>query len=324
MAKGNPNDSTMKLNFVAKVWDEKANDGEGDYRPLYIAPDATDTVRGDVYLSDAVNSMDDAAMGVTAATPKAIKQVNDNANTKVSKVETANQTMEGSLSPLITNTLSLGTEDLQWADMYATTFHGALDGNAATATALQTPRDIAIKNGNATVASASFSGLSNITINLTNLDASTLSVGTVPIERLPQGALERVVSVQNQAARFALTKDKVQLGDTVRQIDTGVMYVVIDENKLNSEAGYLEYHAGTSVQADKLTTARTLITDLSSTTAASFNGQSNVVLGVQGQLPTARLADSAVTLPKLGSDVGTVYVGSTQPTDTHVKIWIVP
>jgi hypothetical protein len=30
----------------------------------------------------------------------------------------------------------------------------------------------------------------------------------------------------------------VQLGDTVKETDTGLMYVVVDESKLNSEDGY--------------------------------------------------------------------------------------
>lgn len=73
MAKGNPNDASMKLNFVAKIWDKEAQ----TYRPIYIAPDATDAVRGDVYLSDAIDSEDNAKTGVTAATPKAVKNVYD-------------------------------------------------------------------------------------------------------------------------------------------------------------------------------------------------------------------------------------------------------
>lgn len=71
MAKGNPNNEAMRLNFVAKIWDEDAN----DYRPIYIAPDATDEVRGDVYLTDNYEDEDEgsAATGVTAATPAAIR-----------------------------------------------------------------------------------------------------------------------------------------------------------------------------------------------------------------------------------------------------------
>lgn len=79
-----------------------------------------------------------------------------------------------------------------------------------------------------------------------NLDASKLTSGTVDIARLPQGALERLVKVANEAARYALTTADVQLGDTVQQLDTGIMYVVTDTDHLDSAAGYTEYTAGTA------------------------------------------------------------------------------
>ena len=79
-----------------------------------------------------------------------------------------------------------------------------------------------------------------------NLDASKLTSGTVDIERLPQGALERLIKVANEAARYALTTADVQLGDTVQQLDTGIMYVVTDTAHLDSAAGYTEYTAGTA------------------------------------------------------------------------------
>ena len=77
-----------------------------------------------------------------------------------------------------------------------------------------------------------------------NLDASKITTGTIDIDRLPQGALERLVKVADQAARYALTASDVQLGDTVQQLDTGVMYVVTDETKLDSADGYTEFTAG--------------------------------------------------------------------------------
>ena len=86
---------------------------------------------------------------------------------------------------------------------------------------------------------------SNFLTTSSSLDASKLT-GTIDIARLPQGALERVITVANQTARFALTTSSVQLGDTVKQLDTGVMYVVVNESKLNSNDGYLEYTAGSA------------------------------------------------------------------------------
>lgn len=80
-------------------------------------------------------------------------------------------------------------------------------------------------------------------INSVNASAIT---GTISIDNLPASAIERLVPVANQAARFALTTDTVQLGDTVKQQDTGKMYYVVDESNLNNEDGYEPYTAGSA------------------------------------------------------------------------------
>jgi hypothetical protein len=77
---------------------------------------------------------------------------------------------------------------------------------------------------------------------LATLDAS----GLVPLTQIPPAALERLLVVANQAARFALTTSSVQNGDTVLQTDTGVMYFVTDQTQLGSAAGYQQYTAGTA------------------------------------------------------------------------------
>ena len=79
--------------------------------------------------------------------------------------------------------------------------------------------------------------------DIVSLDASKLT-GTIDIARLPAGALERLVNVANQTARFKLTTASVQLGDTVREVDTGLMYYVVDTNNLGNANGYQPYTAG--------------------------------------------------------------------------------
>lgn len=75
-----------------------------------------------------------------------------------------------------------------------------------------------------------------------SLDAS----GLVPVTQLPPAALERLVVVANQAARYALTTASVQNGDTIKQDDTGEMWYVVDDTQLNGAGGYSIYTAGTA------------------------------------------------------------------------------
>jgi len=71
--------------------------------------------------------------------------------------------------------------------------------------------------------------------------------GFVPTTQIPPAAIERMVVVADQAARFALTTATVQNGDTVYQNDTQAMYFVIDDTNLGNASGYQIYSAGSSV-----------------------------------------------------------------------------
>ena len=81
--------------------------------------------------------------------------------------------------------------------------------------------------------------------DITSLDASKLT-GTISIDRLPAGALERCMIVETEADRLKLTTASVQKGDTVKVTGTGKMYFVIDDTKLTSEDGYTVYTAGSA------------------------------------------------------------------------------
>ncbi len=80
--------------------------------------------------------------------------------------------------------------------------------------------------------------------DITSVDASKVTSGVLDIARIPQGALERLVIVSNQAAMLALTSADVQVGDTVQCADTSIMYRVIDETALGTMGGFVEYRAG--------------------------------------------------------------------------------
>lgn len=185
-----PNSEDKKLNFVAKAFDPVTQ----DYRPIYIAPDGTDTVQGDVFLSDEIDETKTAAEGMTAITPAGVYNVIGKYFEKIDMMNPYRDT-------------SVGSENLP----------------------------IYIEEG-------TFK-------EITGIDAALITSGTISLDRLPQGAMERFVPVPNQEARFQLTPENVQLGDVVQQLDTGVMYVVVDEGNLGNEKGYTEFVAGTSVKA---------------------------------------------------------------------------
>lgn len=82
--------------------------------------------------------------------------------------------------------------------------------------------------------------------DITSLDASKITSGTIGIDRLPQGALDRLVKVADDTARFKLTTNDIQLGDTVQTLNNKKMYYVVDESKLSSADGYAAYTADTA------------------------------------------------------------------------------
>ena len=118
--------------------------------------------------------------------------------------------------------------------------------NAPTATKLQAARTIALSGAVAGSVSSDFGDNVTISTTLANFDASKIASGTISIDRLPKAALERLVVVANDTARFALTTATAQSGDTVKVTSTGKMYLIKDESKLNSEDGYEPYTASSA------------------------------------------------------------------------------
>lgn len=115
--------------------------------------------------------------------------------------------------------------------------------NAPTATKLQAARTIALSGAVTGSVSSDFGGNVTISTTLANFDASKIASGTISIDRLPKAALERLIVVADDTARFALTTATAQSGDTVKVASTGKMYLIKDESKLSSEDGYEPYTA---------------------------------------------------------------------------------
>ena len=83
----------------------------------------------------------------------------------------------------------------------------------------------------------------SIDVSIKTVAASAIN-GVISIDNIPKSAVERCVVVADDTARFALTTNDVQKGDTVKVTNTNLMYFVVDDTKLNVEEGYESYSAG--------------------------------------------------------------------------------
>jgi hypothetical protein len=233
------------------------------------------------------------------------------------------------IAPKASGTAAVGT-----STKYAREDHvHPLQTNVATATKLATPRVIAIAG--AVSGSATFDGSGNVSIKstLNNFDASKITSGTISIDRLPKGALERLVIVANQTARFALTTNDVQEGDTVKQTDTGIMYFVVDSTKLDSEAGYSIYTAGaaTSVPWSGVTNKPNILS-LGETSTTAYAGNKGALnrsmltsLGnflVTGAVtaPTTTATTATIKFKQIGRSSNTSAFGAESTESSYVTI----
>lgn len=177
-------------------------------------------------------------------------------------------------------------------------------------------------HSNSTITSVDASKVSSgvlSTERIPGLDASKITSGTISIDRLPAGALERLVTVKDQAAMYALTTNTVQLGDTVKRLDTGTMYIVVDTANLSNSKGYMEYTAGSasSVPWSGVTGRPDTFTPSAHThTIAQITDIANANVN---SAKTATSATTATTATKLGSaTVGSstkgIYLNGGTPT----------
>ena len=95
--------------------------------------------------------------------------------------------------------------------------------SADTADKLSAARNITLTG--AVTGTASFDGSAEASIEttLSNFDASKITSGIIDIARLPKGALERLVVVQDVAALLLLTADDVQEGDTIKIVEASTI-----------------------------------------------------------------------------------------------------
>lgn len=79
-------------------------------------------------------------------------------------------TVYNNITPSTNNTRTLGTSALKWSNVYATTFTGALSGNASTATKLATARTISTTGD--VISSGTFDGSGNLALSTRRRGAS--------------------------------------------------------------------------------------------------------------------------------------------------------
>ncbi len=275
-----PNDNVLKVtNFVPKVFDR----GRDVWVPAYISPDATEEVKGMVWLADSDKTYSDcdAASGMTAVTPKCVYNLRTELNEKIDEIkstdsvtgvkgseETSYRTGKVNLSAKNVGavrsyagaTIPGNTEPVNYC-VYGIT-KGSLDGTFMLTDTKHISVEDALRDKIIPTMSALDTWLTNSVTNtkeyiptsyavyhaLRDIDPSWIN-GPIPIDKIPKAAMERLVKVPNQAGMFALTKENVQIGDTVLNLETGVMYIVVDDTKLNSINGYQEYKAGSAATA---------------------------------------------------------------------------
>lgn len=140
--------------------------------------------------------------------------------------------------------------------------------------------------------------------------------GLIPLNQIPPAAMEHMVSVANDTARFALTTDDVQNGDTVYVESSALMYMVVDDEELDNESGYLSYAAGTASRAiadkngDDITTTyqKTILgswTAGQSTTHSTPAGTDTVLEALQKIDNNQRNDETNILLKANTSDVNT-------------------
>lgn len=175
----------------------------------------------------------------------------------------------GHFTPELNNTYNIGASGARWATVYATTFDGALTGNASTATALQTARTI---NG------VSFDGTANITV--TAAAANALTIGSYLTGSSYNGSGAVTIAVD---ATSGNTASKVVARDAGGNFTAGTITAAL---------------SGNATTATTLQTSRNI-------NGVAFNGSADItVAAAAGSLTGTGLANG-VTSSSLTS-VGTL------------------
>ena len=202
-----------------------------------------------------------------------------------------------STAPKAAGTAAVGTSAAYARADHVHPIQTTVSGNAGTATKLQTARKIGF-SGAITATAQDFDGSQAITIPVTAIDGTKIT-GIIPLSSIPKGAQERLVPVEDDTARLALSSDDAQNGDVVKVQSTGIMYYVVDDTQLGGttpEKAFEVFTAGAASSVD-WTGVNNKPTFATVATSGSYNDLSNK--------PTIPSASS--TAPKAA---GTAAVGT--------------
>lgn len=250
---------------------------------VYVITDAAnlDNVAGYTMIVDVAGSSIDWSQLVNVPTSLAAMNWSD-AVTTAMLADTASVANAGKL-------LKIGSDGKLHADI--TGDAATLEGHAASYFGTKADHDALAER-----VTAAEGDIDQLQTDIKAIDAGWITTGTISIDRLPHGALERCVVVETDEARKALTTAQVQTGDTVKVTKTGMMYFVVDDSKLSEDAGYEIYTAGTAsavdwsgVQNKPTTLAGYGITDAVNasekvTVASAANAGKILVLNAEGKL----------------------------------------
>ena len=183
-----------------------------------------------------------------------------------------------SVNPAADNTYTLGSSTSnRWKDVYAVNFHGALDGNATTATTADKVAQALIFQDLAGTQTESYNGSGERTITLSDLVAAGQ---TIPVSMLPAAALERIFAYADQAAaQTALNNGDIQAGDLVQIGTSGIMYYVKETTSGSTTTLSLEeFTAGVASVADHV--GGVLSLSLGNSAASTYNGSSDLSFNI--------------------------------------------
>lgn len=176
------------------------------------------------------------------------------------------------------------------------------NGNKGDITVSNEGRTWTINNGAVTKTDV---GLSNVP-NVDCTDAANITSGVFSIDRIPKAAVATLKPVADQTARYALTNDPVtgvQNGDTVKQIDTNMMYYVVDDTNLNNAAGYDSYDATTdwsTITSIPIPVSSLLGTNTGNETATSIG----TIIAAASTKASLANADKFVIANSAGGNIG--------------------